>query len=90
MNKAHEEKLRAQLEKWGVDVDALSAKAETAKGDAKTQLEKRLAQLKELRAEAQQRLDEGKGPAMEDLKAGAEQAGESIKSAFKSALGRFK
>jgi len=87
--KALEDKLEAYDEK----IDDLSAMAGKAIGDAKTEMEKSIDELKAKRDSAAEKLDElrgSSGEAWEDMKTGMDKAMDDIEKAYEEAKSRFK
>jgi hypothetical protein len=93
MKEAYEKKLRAQLEDWGVEIDKLKAKADEAKADVQLEYYKKIEELRLLQASAKEKMAELKkagDDAWEDLRAGMENARDSLGNALRSAKSRFK
>jgi uncharacterized coiled-coil DUF342 family protein len=86
-------KLQAKLGEWNAEIDALAAKADKAKADARIEYAEQIEALKAKQAAARQKIEElqqsGEG-AWEDLKAGAELAWTAMGEAIDSAKSRFK
>ena len=90
---AYQKKLEAQLKEWDVKLDQLSAKAQTAKADARINYENELERLKSKRAAAHKTLEElGKRSenAWEDMKGGVEKVWDDMSKAIDKAAARFK
>lgn len=90
--KAYEEKLQAQLDEWNAEIEKLKAKADKAEADARIEYYEQIEKLREQQREAQSRLDEFRRAgedAWEDLKAGIENARDSLGKAVKTAAARF-
>jgi len=87
------QKLKAKMDEWNAEIDKLAAKADQAEADAKIEYEKQLEDLRAKRKDVEDKMAElqqaGDG-AWEDLKAGIENAWDSLGSALKSAASRFK
>ena len=93
MKEAYEKKLRARLDEWSAEIDKLKAKADGAEADAQIAYQKHIDELRAMRDDAAVRLTElekAGDDAWEDLKAGAENAWDSLASAMKSATSRFR
>lgn len=93
MKEAYQNKLRARLDEWDADIRKLKARAERAKADIQIDYHKQLTSLEAKRKEAADRLDEleeASEDAWVDLKAGIEQAWDSLGDALKTARSRFK
>jgi len=86
-------KMHAKLDQWNAEIDALTAKADAAKAEARAEYHKQLETLRGKRDQASSKLNElesaGEG-AWQDLKAGVELAWESVSEAVRSATSRFK
>jgi len=86
------DKLAAQLKEWSAKIDELETKADAAKAEVKTGLEKQIRQLKEQQDVATNKLQELKGSSAEawdTLKAGAETAWADLKNAVTAAKEKF-
>jgi len=93
MKEAYEQKLQAQLDEWGAEIDKLKAKAESAEADAQLEHYKRIEELRSMQESAANKIAELKDAgddAWEDLKAGIDSAWDSLGNALKSAASRFK
>jgi hypothetical protein len=93
MKEAYEQKLQAQLDEWGAEIDKLKAKTDNAEADAQLEYYKQIEELRSMQESATNKLAELKDAgddAWEDLKAGIESAWDSLGSALKSAYSRFK
>jgi hypothetical protein len=91
--KAYEEKLDAQLNEWGAQIELFKAKAKNAKADAKIEYHKTIEALQRKQNHAQAKLRELKtagDEAWEDVKKGAEKAWAEVKTAYHDATSRFK
>jgi len=93
MKDAYEQKLQAQLDEWGAEIDKLKAKADNAEADVQLEYYKKIEELRSMQESATNKLaelrDAGDG-AWEDLKAGIDSAWDSLGNALKSAASRFK
>lgn len=93
MKDAYEQKLQAQLDEWGAEIDKLKAKADNAEADAQLEYYKQIEELRSMQETATNKLAELKDAgddAWEDLKAGIDSAWDSLGNALKSATSRFK
>lgn len=93
MKQAYEQKLQAQLDEWGAEIEKLKAKADNAEADVQLEYYKQIEELRTMQESATKKLAELKNAgddAWEDLKAGIESAWDSLSSALKSAASRFK
>ena len=93
MKDAYEQKLQAQLDEWGAEIDKLKAKADNAEADAQLEYYKQIEELRSMQETATNKLAELKDAgddAWEDLKAGIDSAWDSLGNALKSAASRFK
>lgn len=93
MKEAYEQKLQAQLDEWGAEIDQLKAKADNAKADAQLDYYKQIEELRSMQESARNKLAELKDAgddAWQDLKAGIDSARDSLGHALKSAASRFK
>jgi DNA repair exonuclease SbcCD ATPase subunit len=93
MKDAYEQKLQAQLDEWGAEIDKLKAKADNAEADAQLEYYKHIEELRSMQETANNKLAELKDAgddAWEDLKAGIDSAWYSLGNALKSAASRFK
>jgi predicted nucleic acid-binding Zn-ribbon protein len=89
---AYVEKFKAQLDQLNAKIDAIEAKANEAKADARIKHEKELDQLRARRDAARSRLDElrtASGDAWHDLKGGFERSWDAFSDAVKHAVERF-
>jgi hypothetical protein len=87
------DKLAAQLKEWSAKIDELETKADAARAEVKTGLEKQISQLKDQHVAATKKLQELKGSSTEawdTLKAGAETAWADLKNAITAAKAKFK
>jgi len=90
---AYEQKLQAQLDEWSAKIDKLKAKADSAEADAQLEYHKQIEELRSMQEAAANKLTELKDTgddAWEDLKAGIDNAWDSLGDAWKSAASRFK
>lgn len=93
MKETYEQKLQAQLDEWGAQIDKLKAKVDGAEADAQLEYYKRIEELRSMEKSATDKLSELKDAgdgAWEDLKAGIDNAWDSLGNAVKSAASRFK
>lgn len=93
MKEAYEQKLQAQLDEWSAEIDKLKARADQAEADAQLEHYKQIENLRTMQDAARSKLAELKNSgddAWEDLKAGIDNARESLAQALKSAKSRFK
>lgn len=93
MKETYEEKLQAQLDEWGADIDKLKAKADSAEADVQLEYYKQIEELRSMQETAANKLTELKDTsddAWEDLKAGINSAWDSLGNALNSAASRFK
>jgi uncharacterized coiled-coil DUF342 family protein len=89
------QKLHAKLDEWSAEIDKLKAKADEVEADSRVEYQKQIQNLKQRRQEAEKKMAElrssGEGAgAWQDLKAGAQQAWDSMEAALKSARTKFK
>lgn len=93
MKETYEQKLKAQLDEWGAEIDKLKAKADGEEADIQLEYYKKIEELRTMQASATNKLSELKDAgddAWEDLKAGIDSAWDSLGNAVKSAASRFK
>jgi hypothetical protein len=96
MNEKHKEfyeKLDAQLDEWGAQIDHLKARSATAKANFLTDYGQSLEAFQRKHAEALAKLKELRAAgdeAWDDLVAGLEQVLADGKTAYHTALARFK
>jgi len=87
------ERLEEQLKEWGVDLEKLKSRANKAKADVKTEIDREVSNLRAKMNEAQKKLEELKtagGAASSEMKKGVEGAWAELKKAFDSARAKFK
>ncbi|MGZ8474527.1 MAG: sll1863 family stress response protein [Candidatus Deferrimicrobiaceae bacterium] len=87
------ERLEEQLKEWGVDIEKLKSRANKAKADVKTEIDREVSTLRAKLNEAQKKLEELKkegGDASVDMKKGVENAWAELKKGFDSARAKFK
>ena len=87
------ERLEEQLKEWGVDLEKLKSRANKAKADVKTEIDREVSTLRAKLNDAQKKLEEMKtagGAASMEMKKGAESAWAELKRAFDAAMARFK
>jgi len=93
MKDAYYQKLKAKLDEWSAEIDALKAKANQMDAEARIGLEEEIQRLRAQQKTAQAKLDElrqsGEG-AWEDLKAGLETAWDTLRNAIDTARTRFR
>jgi multidrug resistance efflux pump len=85
--------MHARLDQWNAEIDALTAKADTAEANARAEYHKQLEALRGKRDHARSKLNEVESAsegAWQDLKTGVELAWESVSEAVRSATTRFK
>lgn len=93
MKESYEQKLQAQLDEWGAQIDKLKAKADGAEADIQLEYYKQIEELRSMQKSASDKLSELKDAgedAWEDLKAGIDNAWYSLGNAVKSVASRFK
>ncbi|MDZ7700384.1 MAG: coiled coil domain-containing protein [Deltaproteobacteria bacterium] len=90
---AYVQKLKAKMDEWNAEIDKIEAKADQADAESKIEYEKQLEDLRAKRKDVEDKMAElqqaGDG-AWEDLKAGMDNAWDSLGNALKSATSRFK
>lgn len=87
------ETLENQLKDWGVDLEKLKVRANKARADAKTEIDREVASLRAKLNEAQKHLEELKtagDAASGEMKKGVENAWAELKKALESATSKFK
>ena len=87
------EKLEEQLKEWGVDLEKLKLRANKAKTDVNTEIDREISTLRTRLNEAQMKLEELKtagGAASSDMKKGVENAWAELMKGFDSARAKFK
>lgn len=92
MKDAYLQKIEAQLEDWKSEIDKMKAKADKADADMKLEYYEKIEELRTKQQAAQEKFTELKNAgedAWEDLKAGVELAGVSLREALESASSRF-
>lgn len=75
MKESYQQKLQAQLDQWGAEIDKLKARADKADADVKLEHYEQTEDLKVKQQEASDKLDDlmaASDDAWEDLKAGVE------------------
>jgi DNA repair ATPase RecN len=90
---AYIKKMKAKLDEWSADIAKIEAKAKSAQADMEIQYNQKIDELKQQREKATAQLDELQNSgdeAWEDIKAGLDNAWESLGNAVNSALSRFK
>ena len=89
----YQQKLQAQLDEWGTEIDKLKTVAEKAKTGLQGEYYKEIEDLRCKQLAAQKKLHELKGSseeAWEDIKTGVESAWSILGDSLKSAASRFK
>jgi len=89
---AYVEKMKARLDGWNAEIDKLEARARQAQADAKVDYQEQIDALKEKRQKLTEQFDDLRrtgGDAWEDMKAGLENAADSMSEALHSARSRF-
>ncbi|MDP8244748.1 MAG: hypothetical protein P9L94_11745 [Candidatus Hinthialibacter antarcticus] len=92
MKDAYIQKLEAQLNQWGAEIDKLKAKAENAQADAKIEYSFQIDELNSMKDAANDKLTELKNAsddAWEELKAGCEHAWATFSESVKTAVAKF-
>jgi 5-bromo-4-chloroindolyl phosphate hydrolysis protein len=87
------ERLEEQLKEWGVDLEKLMSRANKARADAKTEIDREIATLRAKLNEAQKKLVELKkagDAASVEMRKGVENAWIEMKKAFENATAKFK
>jgi len=87
------EKLEQQLKEWGVDLEKLKSRANKARADAKTEIDREVGSLRARLNEAQKKLAELKAAgdaASVEMRKGVENAWVEMRKAFESATAKFK
>ena len=87
------ERLEEQMKEWGVGLEKFKSRANKARADVKTEIEREISTLRAKLNEAQKRLEELKtsgGAASTEMKKGVESAGAELKKAFDVARAKFK
>ncbi len=93
MKETYEQKLQAQLDEWGAEINKLKARADGAEADIQLEYYKKIEELRTMQESATNKLSKLKDAgddAWEDLKAGIDSAWDSLGNAVKSAASRFK
>jgi chromosome segregation ATPase len=87
------EKLEEQLKEWGVDLEKLKSRANKARAEAKTEIDREITSLRARLNEAQKKLAELKtagDAASVEMRKGVENAWVELRKAFESATAKFK
>jgi chromosome segregation ATPase len=87
------EKLEEQLKEWGVDLEKLKSRANKARAEAKSEIDREVASLRTRLNEAQKKLAELKtagDAASGEMRKGVENAWVELRKAFESATSKFK
>jgi uncharacterized coiled-coil DUF342 family protein len=93
LKEEYQKELQEQLDEWGKEIDKLKGVADKAKAGLQQEYYKEIADLREKKKAAQEKLDELKSSseeAWEDLKGGIEISWNAMSNAVKSAISRFK
>jgi chromosome segregation ATPase len=87
------ERMEKELKEWGVDLDKLKSRANKAKADVKTEIDREVSTLRAKLNEARKKLEELKtagGAASTEMRKGVENAWAELKRAFDGARAKFK
>lgn len=87
------QKMKTQLDKWGIEIDRLSARAEEAQEDAKLKYRAQIEIITRQREAAKLKLHElqsSSEDAWESVRESMESGWESITKSIKDAIARFK
>jgi uncharacterized coiled-coil DUF342 family protein len=90
---AYIQKLQAQLDEWGAEIQKLKAKAGKANADAKIEYHNTIDGLKEKQDKAENKMKELRqagDEAWKDMKTGIETAWNDLSKSVKSAISKFK
>ena len=90
---AYLQKMRAKLDEWDADINALQAKFSGASADAQIELNKQIDNLRSERNDMKQKYEDLKSAseeAWEDVRDGIEAAWGRVADSFKHAVNRFK
>jgi len=90
---AYVAKIRAELDKWSVEIDRLEAAAEQIKDASKAKYRKQIEALRSMRREFEPKLEDlarSGGKAWEELKDGVEGAWKALRKSIQSATSKFK
>lgn len=93
MKEAYQKKLQAELDEWKAEIEQLKAKADKAEAESQLEYYKKIEELRTMQDEARTKLTEleqAGDEAWGDLKAGLDNAWDSLRSAMRSAKERFK
>lgn len=93
MKDSYEDKLQAQLDQWSADIDKLKAEADEAEADVQLELYQEIEALRSMQEEASSKLIDLKDAGedvWEDMKAGIENAWDSLGNMMKSLASKFK
>ena len=86
-------RMEEQLKEWGIDLEKLKLRANKAKADVKTEIDREVSTLRAKLNEAQKKLEEletAGGAASTEMKKGVENAWSELKRAFDGARAKFK
>lgn len=86
------ERVKSRLDEWNVEIETLEARASKASDDARAQLEKTIAEVREDYQEARARLDgvrHARGDAWQDLKDGMQKAWADLRQSIDDASSRI-
>jgi uncharacterized coiled-coil DUF342 family protein len=89
----YQQKLQAQLDEWGSEIDKLKAKASGASADAQLEMNKQVETLESKIEEGNKKLSEfadASDDKWESMKDSMDSTWKSLKSAFKDAVSKFK
>jgi chromosome segregation ATPase len=87
------ERMEKELKEWGVDLEKLKSRANKARADVKTEIDREVSTLRAKLNEAQKKLEELKttgGAASTEMRKGVENAWAELKRAFDGARAKFK
>jgi|CXWL01.1.fsa_nt_gi ElaB/YqjD/DUF883 family membrane-anchored ribosome-binding protein len=87
------QKMKAQLDQWGIEIDRLAERAETAQAEAKTRYKAQIEVLRQQREAAKLKLHElqsSSEDAWDSVRESMESARDSISKTIKDAMSHFK
>ncbi len=90
---AYIQRLQAQLDEWGAEIQKLKAKAGKAEADARIEYHEILEDLKEKQEKAKGKIKELRqagDEAWKDMRSGIENAWNNLRESVKSAISKFK